>query len=174
MVRDPWTIFSYWEVKKEIEDKAVNEINNKGLQIAASVLRVYDVTDSLDGLHEKIVFDFELRDFIDKWYIHTHKPGRKWMVEIGIKCTNGEFFPLIRSNIVSAPSYGMSDVFDDKWMCSEDLYYKMFAMSGGYGVGTSSMSLKEMITRRLKEWLSSGGIISGMFGSASLFSHHKK
>jgi hypothetical protein len=165
MVRDPWTLYSYWEVRREVEDRTREEIRKKGLIPEKSILRVYDVA----GSSIKAVFDFELKNWIESWYVHTGNPGKKWMVDIGIVCTNGEFFTLARSNVVEAPPHGMSDTTDERWMCSEDLFYKMFAVAGGYGVGTSSMEMKEILERHLKEWLSSGGITASMFGSASLF-----
>ncbi len=165
MVRDPWTLFSYWEIRKDVEDNAREKIYQQNLTPSKSILRVYDVSQGEDNLSEKIVFDFELKNWAANWYVHTGDPGRKWMVEIGIVCTTGEFFCLARSNVVEAPNYGMSDIYDEEWMCPEDIYYKMFAACSG--LGTSSMEMKEMIERHLKEWISSGGISSGAFGSAS-------
>lgn len=170
MVRDPWSLFSYWEIKREVEDRVKSEIFNKGLTPARSILRVYDVTDAAAESDYKIIFDFELRDFASSWYIHTNNPGRKWIVDVGIQTTTGEFFTLARSNKVEAPMYGMSNIYDDKWMCTEELYYKMFAIAGGYGVGKSSFEIKEMLEKHLRSWLFSGAFISsGMFGSASMY-----
>ena len=172
LVRDPWTLFSYWEIKKDTEDSVKEEIRRKNLTPAKSILKIYDVTEEKSDA--KVVNEFELKDWASNWYIHTGSPGRKWMVDIGIVCTTGEFFTLARSNVVAAPRYGMSDVYDDEWMCPEDLYYKMFAAAGGYGLGTSSMEMKEMIERHLKEWISSGGVSSGAFGSASFHMFKEK
>jgi hypothetical protein len=169
MVRDPWTIFSYWETRKDVEDRVRNEIAERGLEAEKSVLRVYDMTIDKGDLESQIAFSFELRGWVDKWYVNTGASGKKWMVDIGILCTNGEFFCLARSNMVETPRYGMSDVYDEEWMCPEDLYYKMFAIAGGYGVGTSSMEIRELLERHMKEWISSGGISSSMFGGASSF-----
>jgi len=171
MVRDPWTLYTYWEVNKSVEDKVRGEIARRGLNPQKSILRVYDVTDSVQP--SVGVFDFELRNWVNTWYVHTPDSGRKWMVDIGIICDNGEFFCLARSNMVETPSHRMSDICDERWMCTEDLYYKLFAVAGGYGVGTSSLEMKEILERHLKAWISSGGISSGMFGSASLFFHRK-
>nr|HPN73427.1 hypothetical protein [Candidatus Omnitrophota bacterium] len=55
-----------------------------------------------------------------------------------------------------------------EWMCPEELYYKMFAVSGGAEVGRSSLELREVMERYLKKWLSSGGVTSGMFSSPDL------
>ncbi len=169
MVRDPWTIFSYWEVKKEYEEKIKREIHSKGFEIQKSILRVYDVTDGESDLDSKVAFCFDLRDWADRWYIHCGSDGRRWLVDVGIMCTNGAFFCLVRSNVVETPRHAMSDVFDYDWMCPEELYYKMFAVTGGFDVGKSSMEMKEMIERHLKSWVTSGGVGSWMFGGASSF-----
>ncbi len=151
MVRDPWTVFAYWEIKKEAEDSVRAKIVNEGLTELKSVLRVYSVTGDDPHNDVKRAFDFELRDWASNWYVHTREPGREWMVDIGILCTTGEFFCLVRSNVVRTPPHGMSDIYDEDWMCPEELYNKMFAAAGGYG----RMS-------------------SGMFGSANFFTDKKK
>lgn len=171
MVRDPWTLYTYWETSKQVEGRVKGEIRNKGLEISKSILRVYDVTDSDPG--QRIVFDFELRDWISSWYIHAGQTGREWIVDIGILCTNGEFFCFARSNMVRTPANRMSEVTDGEWMCPEELYKKLFVLSGGAEVGKSSMNFVEAIEKYLLKWLSSGGISSGMFGSSELFSKKK-
>ena len=173
MVRDPWTLFTYWEVKKDVESKVRQEISSRGLTVSKSILRVYEVEEASAPVF-RILYDFELRNWANSWYIHTQNPGKKWKVEIGIICTNGEFFCLAASNIVETPFYGMSDICDDKWMCSEDQFYKLFGIAGGHGIGRSSMEMKEVLERHLRSWLSSGGITSGMFGSASFFLQRKE
>lgn len=173
LIRDPWTLYSYWEIRRDIEDSVKNKIRERGLTVEKSVLRVYDVTGKDPNQGVAPAFDFELRDWANTWYIHTGNHGRTWMVDIGILCTNGEFFCLARSNVVTAPQYGMSDVVDDQWKCPEELYYRMFAVAGGHDIGKSSLMMKEQLERHLREWLFSGergigiGISSGMFGSAS-------
>lgn len=104
MIRDPWTLFSYWETRKDVEDNLRNEIKQKGLTVSKSILRVYDITDSSEEEPLEAAFDYELKDLANSWYIHTQRTGRRWIVDIGLLCTTGEFFRLARSNAVSAPS----------------------------------------------------------------------
>ncbi len=173
MVRDPWTLYAYWEIRKDVEDRVREDMRKKGLAASASILRVYDATEGDPDANPRIVSDFELKDWANNWYVHVGDAGRRWMVDIGILCASGEFFRLARSNIVEAPSCGMSDVIDEEWMCQDDLYYRMFAIAGGYGMGTSSLEMKGILQRHLKSWLSSGGVTSGMFDSASLSQDRK-
>jgi hypothetical protein len=169
MVRDPWTVFSYWEIRGGTENRIREEISRKGLTPARKVLRAYDITDDLKNM----AYEYELKDWSESWYIHGD-PGREWMAEVGILCTNGEFFCIARSNTVRTPLNRMSDIQDSEWACPEDLYYKMFTVAGGQSVGKSSLEIKELIDRHLKKWLSSGGIVSKLFGSASFFMGRKR
>jgi hypothetical protein len=164
MVRDPWTVFAYWEIKKEVEDNVREEIAKRGLVVSKSTLRVYDVTGLDQNSCSNIVFDFNLTNNAESWYIHGD-PEREWAAEVGLLCTNGEFFRLVRSNVVRTPANRVSDILDEEWMCPEELFHKMFATSGE--VGKSSQGIRELLERYLRKWLSSGGVSSGMFGSAS-------
>ncbi len=169
MARDPWTLFSYWEVAKKVEDEVKRKINENGETPDKSLLRVYDVTGCASDAEYEVLFDFELRDWANNWYIHAGRPGREWMADIGILSSSGRFYTLARSNVVKSPVYGMSGEYDEEWMCPEDLYYKMFA----FDVGKSSMEMKEILNRHLRGWFFSGGISSGMFGSGELFTHKR-
>ncbi|MFC1570643.1 DUF4912 domain-containing protein [Candidatus Omnitrophota bacterium] len=150
MVRDPWTIYTYWEVAGSVEDSVRGQIGNRGLEAQKSVLRIYEITS--EG--EKETFDFELRDWANSWYIHTPTSGKNWVAEIGIVAKTGEFFSLAKSNTVKTPSHTMSDICDEEWMCPEDLYYKLFT----YEVGTSSFKIKKSIEEHLTKKLSSDGV----------------
>ena len=67
----------------------------------------------------------------------------------------------------------MSDIIDEEWMCPDDLYYKMFAATGGFDIGTSSMEMQESMQQYLEEWVSSGGTSSGEFSSESFIKFGK-
>ncbi len=168
MCRDPWTLFSYWEIRKDVEDSVMGEIHRAGLAYEKSILRVYDLTGLEPGVMPEASFDFELRNFATSWYIHAPEAGRVWMVDIGIMTTSGKFFLLSRSNVVTAPRDGMSEVHDEEWLCSEEQFYKMFAAAGGYDTGKSSLEIREMVEQHLRKWRFSGGISSGMISSGSL------
>ncbi len=113
MVRDPWTIYAYWEVKKDIEDEAREKMRRRGLDISRNILRVYDVTENDPDLDPKVVFDLELNGRAGDWYIHAVRPGREWMVDIGILSTRGDFFRLARSNAVRTPVHDMPYPYDE-------------------------------------------------------------
>lgn len=168
MVRDPWTVFSYWEIRHDVEDGIKALIREKGLTPTKSVIRVYRASGSAQEPRLNPVNEFELRGWATSWYIHVDEPGQEWIVEIGIVADNGDFFTLARSNRVRTPANYMSETTDGEWMCPEELYYKMFAVSGGGETGSSSMEVREFMEKYLKKWLSSGGVSSGMFTSSDL------
>ncbi len=168
MTRDPWTVFSYWEIRNDVEDRVKAAIREKGLNPVKSVIRLYQASGNDNEPYLTAVSEFELRGWVTSWYIHVDQPGREWLVDIGIIADNGEFFRLARSNRVKTPANYMSETSEGEWMCPEELYYKMFAVSGGAEVGRSSLELREVMERYLKKWLSSGGVTSGMFSSPDL------
>lgn len=166
MVRDPWTIYAYWEIRSSIEAALRETIERKGLAAVKTVLRVYDVTYGEEA--PNVLSDIDLNEHAISWYINHIDPGRSWMVDIGILCSNDEFLTLVRSNVVKTPANKMSEICSDEWMCPEDLYYKMFAAAGGYDIGQSSMELKELVERHLREWRSSGNVSSKITSGVSL------
>jgi len=162
LVRDPWWIFSYWEIRKEKEDEVVRKIESSGDGVEKFVLRVYDVTSvNFNGHNANSFFDIELKGLATNWYINVGKPDTSWVVDIGIVTKKGNFYVLARSNVIKTPRFGMSDQLDTEWTMPEDEYWKMFSLSGGFGVGKGSLEVREMIKKRLEEQISSGGISSG-------------
>jgi hypothetical protein len=161
LVRDPWWLFTYWEIKKDKEEDVVRKIKDAGETPEKSILRVYDVTDvNFNGKNARSFFDIELKGLASTWYINVNMPDSSWVVDIGIVSNKGNFYLLTRSNAVRTPRYGMSDKLDAEWMAPEDAFWKMFALSGGMGVGKGSLEVREMFKKRLEEQITSGGISS--------------
>ncbi|MBU1808475.1 MAG: DUF4912 domain-containing protein [Candidatus Omnitrophica bacterium] len=162
LIRDPWWIFSYWEVRRDKEEEILRKIESAGDQKQKSVLRVYDVTDvHFNGRNAHTYFDIDLAGLANSWYINVGKPDRAWIVDIGIVTKKGDFYLLARSNVVKTPRFGMSDQLDAEWMMPEEEYWKMFSLSGGFGLGKGSVEVREMVKRQLEEQISSGALSSG-------------
>jgi uncharacterized protein len=161
LVRDPWWIFAYWEIRRDKEEEITRSIRSDGDDPAKSVLRVYDVTGiNFNGRNARSYFDIDLKGCANNWYINVGSPDRSWLVDIGILTKNGKFYCLARSNIVRTPPYGMSDQLDAEWMMPEDEYWKMFGISGGFGIGKGSLEIRELFKKRLEEQISSAQISS--------------
>lgn len=162
MVRDPWWFFVYWEITPRLEQIIKDEIAKRGEAFEKSILRIYDVTGvkNFNGKNASSHFDISLRDLAKNWYVDIGYPAKRWCVEIGALTRDGNFFVFARSNIIQTPRFGMSDVLDEKWMLTEDEYWWLFGVSGGFGVGKSSLEMKEFLKKQLQEWVSSGGVVS--------------
>lgn len=162
LVRDPWWVFAYWEIRRDKEEEVVKNIEKSGDSPQRSVLRVYDITDlNFNGANAHSFFDIDLKGLASNWYINVGNPNRSWIVDIGIVSQKGKFYVLARSNTVRTPRFGMSDQLDAEWMMPEEDYWRMFGLSGGFGVGKGSLEVREMFKKRLEEQITSGAISSG-------------
>ncbi|MBI4974350.1 MAG: DUF4912 domain-containing protein [Candidatus Omnitrophica bacterium] len=161
LMRDPWWVFAYWEIRRDKEEETIRKIEKTGDSPDRSVLRVYDVTDiNFNGRNAHSFFDIDLKGSANNWYINVSNPNRTWIVDIGIISKKGSFYPLARSNAVTTPRFSMSDELDAEWMMPEDEYWRMFGLSGGFGVGKGSLEVRELFKKRLEEQISSGAISS--------------
>lgn len=164
MVRDPYWIFAYWEIQGEVQEKAFHSLGGDWGEIK-SILRVYETTD-----HERIPssFDMAIAGMARDWYVQV-LPNRSYVVEIGLLHRDGRFITLARSNEVTTPRDGMSDVLDENWMGID--FDRIYALSGGFQVGKSSLELRKLMQERLKGAISSG---SGAIGSVPRVPAKKK
>ncbi|MBI1870873.1 MAG: DUF4912 domain-containing protein [Chlamydiae bacterium] len=169
MVVDPYWIYSYWEVTPDRVEEGLRFLGCKKNE-AKTVLRVCDVTGLEGGEGANQFFDIEVQFFIGNWYIHVNAPTKSFRVDIGLLDAIGRFFSLARSNTVTLPRVGVSEVVDEHWMSRES--EKMYALSGGFKVGTSSHELKELMEKNFKENLSSGAVSS--FGGSPVNPIKKK
>ena len=148
LVRDPWWIYAYWEVTPEHEREVSDLVMCHGSAIQAKVLRIYDVTDKNFSKHHSF-FDIEI-GFSNNWYVDVGEPDRQWVAEVGFRTRDGRFFALVRSNIVRTPRFGVSDVLDEEWLLPDELYWKIFGLSGGITGQKSSLAVKEILERYLR------------------------
>ena len=153
LVRDPWWLFSYWEITPQLEKKVLAGMESKHRADKKTVLRVYDVTGvALPASHS--FFDIELNFFTNNWYIDVGRPAREWMLELGYRA-GGRFYPLIRSNRVQTPSFGISDVLDEEWMLPDDIYYRLIGRSLGSESTGGSMDIRKLLEKYLRNVVSS-------------------
>lgn len=164
MVRDPWWLYAYWEVLEATAQRLKREIGSL-FNTAKKALRVYDVTAiSFNGLNAHRYFDIEIAHNACNWYIEIGSAGRSWCVDLGFKLADGRFITVVRSNIVTAPLEGPSQVTDEEWMVPEDLFVKLYATA--VGLGGSPVRLKKPWLELKKRGLASGGISSAGFSPA--------
>lgn len=159
MVRDPLWLHSYWELQQNKIDELRSEMGIDIFNRSKRILRVYDITGIVfTGLNANMFFDIEINDNSRNWYINIGTPNRDWCVDLGFLTPEGRFYVAFRSNTVTTPRDHMSEVIDEEWRTID--WEKMFALSGGFGIGKSSAEIKEIFKKRLREEMSSGCVSS--------------
>ena len=161
MVKDPWWLYAYWEIQPSTERAIRSELSPHEVVGLRSILRVYDVTGIDDPVHaaDQSV-DIELSGLATNWYIRTDAPNHSFVVDIGLSTTTGKFLLLARSNRVTTPRVGPSEVIDEAWLTTDEAYWKLFGASTGLGLGASPMGWARLMPQQL---------FSGGWSSASLF-----
>lgn len=149
LVRDPYWIHVYWEISRDVLLEAKKTLKNDWFD-AKSILRVYDVTGiDFDGTNANSYFDVDIGGGTDNWYVNTGVPNRTYCVEIGLLSASGRFVMLARSNKATTPRDAPSEVADEEWMIPDWEFEKIYALSGGFAIGTGSLELKEMMEKAL-------------------------
>lgn len=141
MVRDPYWLYAYWELEAGVETELAARIGRETLRRSRVVLRVYDVT-GVDPDHAVSHHDIDVAPGTRNWYINVMRVERDYCVDLGVITPDGAFIVVARSNKVSLPPIGPSDVIDEKWVTVEalsDLYELPgggpSSGSGGWGAG---------------------------------------
>jgi hypothetical protein len=166
MVRDPYWLHCYWELTHQAVQRAESALGQEW-HISKPILRLVDVsrhetTNSADA----IVKDIQIHGGTNNWYIDVSNPPRSYRVDIGYLSPRGRFYVLARSNVVSTPRAGVSDVIDENWAEFDSSQAdRIYAMSAGFDPTASSLELKQLFEERLRRPLGSPAITS--FGSGA-------
>jgi hypothetical protein len=105
-VRDPYTIFVYWEVSEE-RKRLVSRHFGAPWRDLRFFLRVHDVTDVLwngENAHETRTFG--VAPDADSWYVRELQPGRDYIVDFGLWTSAGQPFVVLRGKPAETPSIG--------------------------------------------------------------------
>ena len=152
LVKDPEWVYTYWDIES-------NAVARLGLRDCRLAVRVYDVTDlSFDGGNAHYHFDIDVTVDSGSWFIKIPESNRNYCLEIGYFDSEGRFQTLARSNVVSVPRSGVSEVYDEKWMVVEELFH----LSGGHGGRqiAGSFEIEQLLAERMKLALSSESLQS--------------
>ena len=154
MPRDPWWIYSYWDITQSRVDEVINSIPLDQRNDLKWVLRVHDVSgiSNFNGSNSRYFYDMDINFEASNWYLNVNQPERSWCVEIGLINFWGKFFLVARSNIIMTPYFGISDIIDEEWALSDDEYYRLLGL---YDMGLSSMQRKKRIEEMMRQQLSS-------------------
>ena len=165
MVRDPYWVHVYWEVTRQAVQRAEAALGQEWYG-ARPILRVLDVTsnDTTSSV-ESIVTDITIHGGCNNWYLNVTNP-RSYRIDIGYLSKSGTFYVLARSNVVTTPRAGVSDVIDENWSDFDSSKAdRIFAMSAGFDPSASSLELKQLFEERLRRPMGSPSVTS--FGSGA-------
>lgn len=95
LVRDPETLFAYWELTPAATETACHE-QGCPAEALTPLLRLHDLTQ--DTPPEDIVVGQA-----ESWYLHVGRPGHRFQAELGLRGPEGRFTSISRSNVVETP-----------------------------------------------------------------------
>lgn len=165
MVRDPYWLHTCWELTSRCVERATVALA-ENWHSAKPVLRLLriDNANSSDCL-EHVIREIEIHGAVRNWYIDVQDPPTTFRVEVGYLTVQGKFHVLARSNSVTTPVPGSSDMLDGNWADVADNCEKIYAMSGGYGANVSNGELRSLFEERLRRPM--GSPMVTRFGSGA-------
>ncbi len=151
MVRDPYWLHCYWEITRLAIRRAEAALA-EAWHGARPILRLIEISGGdTTSTSEAVVRDIDIHGGVNNWYIDVPNPPRTYRVDVGYLARNGQFYGLARSNVVSTPRAGTSDVLDENWSDLDgEQARRIYAMSGGFDPTASSLELKQLFEERLR------------------------
>ncbi|MEA2631176.1 MAG: uncharacterized protein QOE66_1395, partial [Chloroflexota bacterium] len=150
VARDAYWLHTYWELSRSTLARAQAALGQEW-HTARPILRLMDVTsEDTTSASERQVRDIEIHGGVNNWFIDVQSPPRSYRIDIGYLARRGKFFVLARSNVVSTPKAGVSDVMDENWASVQDQFQKIYHQSGGASGSASSQDLRELFEERLR------------------------
>lgn len=153
MVRDPYCLFSYWEISENSRRDLNHKFND--FQKMRLTLRVHDVNQGPPPF-----FDIPLVQEAENWYIDVPHAAHTYFVELGILQPDGSFYTIARSNNISTPRDSCADFEDasDEFAKSNCPIYDETAQTLKFC--GNSQSLLESVRKQLNSEISSGSVSS--------------
>jgi uncharacterized protein len=164
MVRDPYWLHAHWELSRATLARAQAAMG-QDWHAARPVLRLMDVSsEDTTAITERLVRDVPIHGAVNNWYIDVADPPHSYRVDIGYLSRRGKFFVLARSNVVTTPRAGSSDLLDENWSNVERHYQAIFARST---TGTNaSQDFQELFEERQRRPLN--GLNLSTLGTGAL------
>lgn len=150
MVRDSYWLHACWEVTRQSVERA-RAAMAEHWHTAQPTLRIMEVeTGTTTSTAERVARDITIHGGVKNWYIDVKDPPKSYRVDLGYLASNGKFFVLGRSNVVTTPLPGSSDAIDENWSDIAENYEKIYAQSGGGAEEGSAGELQELFEERLR------------------------
>ncbi len=159
MTRDPFVAYAYWETSPA---RIERERAWFGWDSRLCV-RIYDITGvAFDGHNASGYYDQEITEQVGNWYFNLGRPSHSFCADLGLLTPEGRFLTLSRSNYITMPRDGVSDVVDEEWMVVDEEFWRLY----GGPSGLSSPEMHEMLRRRRMLEITSPGLFSGDLAKA--------
>jgi hypothetical protein len=150
MVRDPYWLHVYWELSRTTLRRAQAALGQEW-HLARPILRIVDIAcEETTTASEQHVRDIPIHGGVNNWYVDVRDSQRSYRVDIGYLSRKGKFYVLARSNVVTTPKAGTSDMFDQSWLGLEKDSERIFHQSGGNGHAGIHSALRELFEERLR------------------------
>lgn len=110
---NPNWLHVYWDLSEKTSESLMNLPN--GFRI---VLRIYDVTFidfNGNNAHRTFEISIDLRT-MKNYYVNVPMPNADYLAELGYVSPDGEFHPIIRSNLCKTPPNSPSQSTRERWL----------------------------------------------------------
>lgn len=136
MVRDPYWVYSYWEIQQDKISAGLKALAKPHDEIRW-VLRVF-TTQVGSKTPASPPADIEVQADARSWYLHLNSAGATYYAEIGLMDRQGKFHRLATSNTITLPPDRPSDVVDEQWMSRDEEFQKLYTFASGDQLGGGS------------------------------------
>jgi hypothetical protein len=150
LVRDAYWLHAHWRFTRQTVSRAQAALAEQW-HTAKPILRLLEVNGgSTTSTAERVARDIEIHGGVNNWYIDIKNSPKSFRVDVGYLAANGRFYSLGRSNTVTTPRPGNSDVLDEDWSELGDDYDRIYAMSGGFEEMNVRSDLQELFEEQLR------------------------
>ena len=150
MVRDPYWLHAYWELSRKSIERAKVALGQYWHGRAARSCGCTKPSATATAATRHPIRDVEIHGGVNNWYIDVYNPPKSYQLDIGYLASEGRFFCLARSNVVSTPPATAGDSFDRNWADVAKDSDRIFALSGGYSEQQANGELKAVFEERLQ------------------------
>jgi hypothetical protein len=174
MVRDPYWLHAYWELTSQSVERAQVALAEHW-HASKPTLRLLKVanTNAADS-SEQVLREIEIHGAVRNWYIDVQDPPSSFRVEVGYLTDQGRFLALARSNTVTTPRPGSTEMLDGNWTDVANNCEKIYAMSGGYESRATTGELQELLEERLRRPMGSPMVTRYGKGAQGIFGRDQK
>lgn len=109
---DAFWLHAFWEITLQSVQRAEAALA-QDWHGSKPILRLFDVTSyDTTSTSEAPLRDIVVHGGCNHWYIDVPQPPRSYRVDIGYLTRSGRFFPLSRSNVITPPVAGSSELIE--------------------------------------------------------------